>query len=114
MRCITSQATSRSAFMASAARHPGVRDRFEHDNPKSAEPMRPTSPRRPEPLAAQAAPVSRSQSPSLIREDEAQTAWESEPLIVAMKSGNADGAKGWRFSTTSQGNMRQTQSWSHA
>jgi hypothetical protein len=76
--------------------------------------MRPTTPRRPQTLAAQAASVGRSQSPSLIREDEAMTPWESEPLIVAMKSGNADGAKGWQLSMTSQGNMCQTQSWSHA
>lgn len=114
MRCITPQATSRSAFMASAARHPGVRDRFEHDNPRNTEPTRPTSPRRAETLAAQAAPRGRSQRPSLTREDKAMTPWESEPLIVAMKSGNADGAKGWQLSTTSQGNMRQTQSWNHA
>lgn len=76
--------------------------------------MRPTPPHRPEKLAAQAAPVGCSQSPSLIREDEVMTAWESEPLIVAMKSGNADGAKEWQLSTTNQGNMRQTQSWSYA
>jgi hypothetical protein len=100
--------------MASAARHPGVRDRFEHDNPKNTEPMRPTSPRRRETLAAFAATAGSSQSPSLIREDEATTPWESEPLIVAMKSGNADGAKGWQLSITSQGNMCQTQSWSYA
>jgi hypothetical protein len=30
---------------------------------------------------------------------------KSEPSIVAMKSGNADGAKGWRFEAVSEGNM---------
>jgi len=114
MRCITPQATSRSAFMASTARRPGVRDRFEHDNPENTEPTRPMPPHRPEALAALAATVGCNQSPSLTNEDEVKTAWESEPLIVAMKSGNADGAKGWQFSTVSQGNMRQTQSWNHA
>lgn len=114
MRCITPQATSRCAFMASAARHPGVRDRFERHNQPSAEQVRPASQR-----PSHTPPVTgwsddRSRSASLVSEREAIAPWESEPLIVAMKSGNADGAKGWRFSTTSQGNMCQTQSWSHA
>ena len=100
--------------MASAARHPGVRDRFEHDNPKNTEPTRPTSLRCSQSLAASAAADGCSQSPSLTSEDQATTPWESEPLIVATKSGNADGAKGWQPSITSQGNMCQTQSWSHA
>lgn len=114
MRCITPQATSRSAFMASAARHPGVRDRFERHNPPSTEQVRPTSQRAARTLPARCWRDVRSRSASLVSEREAIAPWESEPLIVALKSGNADGAKGWQLSITSQGNMRQTQSWSYA
>jgi hypothetical protein len=114
MRCITSQATSRSAFMASATRHPGVRDRFEHHIESSTEQVRPAPQRKSQTLPAFGWRDDRSRSASLVSKREAIVSRESEPLIVAMKSGNADGAKGWRFSTTSQGNMRQTQSWSHA
>lgn len=114
MRCITTQATSRSAFMASTTRHPGVRDRFEHHNESSTEQVRPASQRTSRTLPAPGWRDDRSRSASLVSEREAIVPWESEPLIVAMKSGNADGAKGWQFSTVSQGNMRQTQSWSHA
>src|SRR5712691_3308159 len=34
---------------------------------------------------------------SLNSEEEAESAGKSEPPIVAMKSGNADGAKGWQY-----------------
>lgn len=114
MRCITPQATSRSAFMASTARHPGVRDRFEHHIEPSTEQVRPAPQRKSQTLPAHGWCDDRSRSASLVSEREAIVSRESEPLIVAMKSGNADGAKGWQLSTTSQGNMRQTQSWSHA
>jgi hypothetical protein len=114
MRCITPQATSRSTFMASAARHPGVRDRFEHHNQPSTEQVRPTSQRSSRTLPAPSWRDESSRSASLVSERRAIAPWESEPLIVAMKSGNADGAKGWQLSLTSQGNMCQTQSWSHA
>jgi hypothetical protein len=114
MRCITSQATSRSAFMASAARHPGVRDRFERHNQPSAKQVRPASQRPSQTLPARGWSDDRNRSASLVSEREAIAPWESEPLIVATKSGNADGAKGWQLSITSQGNMCQTQSWSHA
>src|SRR5436190_21362883 len=98
MRCITKQATSRSAFMASTARHPGVRDRFEHYNESSTEQVRPASQRKSRTLPASGWCDDRSRSASLVSKREAIVPWESEPLIVAMKSGNADGAKGWQFS----------------
>jgi hypothetical protein len=34
---------------------------------------------------------------SLNSEEEVESAGKSEPPIVAMKSGNADGAKGWQY-----------------
>jgi hypothetical protein len=34
---------------------------------------------------------------SLNSEEEAESAGKSEPPIVARKSGNADGAKGWQY-----------------
>lgn len=115
MRCITPQATSRCATMASAARHPGVRDRFEHHIVVDTEQTRPTY-RHPPPLLSASVPsVSGcSQSPRLNLEDEAVGRWESEPLIVALKPGNAGGAKGWRRSIARQGNMRQTPCWRYA
>lgn len=80
------------------------------------EPVRPTSRLRPPSLpAANAAGAAVStRSPRLVTEGQSTAAWESEPLIVAMKSGNADGAKERRHSTVSHGTTRQTLSWENA
>jgi hypothetical protein len=69
------------------------------------EPMRPTSWLRLQTLpAANAAGATVStRSPRLVTKGQSITSRESEPPIVAMKSGNADGAKGRRHSTVSQG-----------
>jgi hypothetical protein len=50
-------------------------------------------------------------SPRFVNEGKSITTRESELPIVATKSGNADGAKGRRHSTVSQGNTCQTLSW---
>ena len=110
MRCITPQTTSRSALMASAAGRPGVRDRFERDITMMTKPARPMPWRAPSSLPLGS--VLRSRGPSLTSEEAVHRAWESELLIVAVKPGNAGGAKGQRRSTASQRNMAQTQSWS--
>lgn len=77
-------------------------------------PTRPTTWLRPQTLLAVIASAAAStRSPRLTTEGQNITAWESESLIVAVKSGNADGAKGWRRITVSQGTTCQTLSWSH-
>jgi len=79
------------------------------------EPVRPTSWLRPQslPVANTAGATASSRSPRLTTEGQTITAWESEPPIVALKFGNADGAKGWRHSTVDQGTMCQTLSWNY-
>jgi hypothetical protein len=77
------------------------------------EPMRPTPwlwPRTLPAVNASGAATS-TRSPRLITEGQSITARESEPPIVATKSGNADGAKGRRHSTVSHGTTCQTLSW---
>jgi len=78
------------------------------------EPTRPTSWLRSQSLPAENVGAAASScSPRLTTEGQTITAWESEPPIVAMKSGNADGAKGWRHSTVDPGTMCQTLSWNY-
>lgn len=78
------------------------------------EPTRPTSWLRSQSLPTDnVGATASSRSPRLTTEGQTITAWESEPPIVAMKSGNADGAKGWRHSTVDQGTMCQTLSWNY-
>lgn len=79
------------------------------------EPTRPTSWLRPQslPVVNATGAATSTRSPRLTTKGPSITAWESEPPIVAMKSGNADGAKGWRHSTVDQGTMCQTLSWNY-
>lgn len=80
------------------------------------EPTSPTSWLWPQtlPVANASGAVISTQSPRLTTEGQSIAARESEPLIVAMKSGNADGAKGRRHSTVSHGTTRQTLGWENA
>lgn len=77
------------------------------------EPVRPTSRLRPQslPVVNTSGAAASTRSPRIVTEGPSITAWESEPPIVATKSGNADGAKGRRHSTVSQGTTCQTLSW---
>jgi hypothetical protein len=118
MGCITPQATPRGAHLASTAWHPGVRQRFERHMATRAQPARPAHRRSPQALPAlgdlsRAGCGGRSRSSSLNSESHAIGGRESEPPIVAEKSGNADGAKARRPGTASQRNMGQTLSWSY-
>jgi hypothetical protein len=76
------------------------------------EPTRPTSWLRSQLLLADnASATAGTPGPRLTTKGQRITASESEPPIVATKSGNADGAKGRRHSTVSQGTTCQTLSW---
>ena len=75
-------------------------------------PTRPTTRLRSQSLLADIVSAAAStQSPRLTTEGQSIVSWESEPFIVALKSGNADGAKGRRHSTVSHGTTCQTLSW---
>lgn len=80
------------------------------------EPTRPTSWLWPQslPVVNAIGAATSTRSPRLTTKGQGITARESEPPIVAMKSGNADGAKGRRHSTVIQGNTCQTLSWENA
>jgi hypothetical protein len=95
---ITTQAISRGARMASSARHPGVRDRFELHTMMWSQPGRPLARR-----LIQPHPES-----SLNSKRPGNGPGESEASIVAEKPGNSGGAKGCRFRTMQQGTMGRT------